>query len=57
MCICTAQSGYCDSDVTVCLLFWVMPTVQNREIKFPYEGYTNYLQPLCAKSSCGREVK
>ena len=26
-----AQLGYCDSDVTVFLLFWTMPIVQIRE--------------------------
>ena len=29
----TVQLGYCDSEIAVCLLFWIMPTVQNREIK------------------------
>ena len=29
----TVQLGYCDSDVTVCLLFWNMPIIQDRDIK------------------------
>ena len=32
----TVQLGYCDSDVTVCLLFWIMPIVQDGDVKFPY---------------------
>ena len=30
----TVQLGYCDSDVTVCLLFWNMPIVQDGDVKF-----------------------
>ena len=30
----TVQLGYCDSDVTVCLLFWNMPIVQDGGVKF-----------------------
>ena len=41
---CTVQLGYCDSDVTVCLLFWTMPIVQDGGLKFPYKRYTDYLQ-------------
>ena len=26
--VCTVQLGYCDSDVTACFLFWIMPIVQ-----------------------------
>ena len=26
--------GYCDSDVTLCLLFWNMLIVQDRDVKF-----------------------
>ena len=40
----TVQLGYCDSDVTVCLLFWNMPIIQDRDVKFPYKRYTYYLQ-------------
>ena len=40
----TVQLGYCDSDVTVCLLFWNMPIVQDRDVKFPYKRYRYYLQ-------------
>ena len=32
-----------------------MPIVQNRAIKFPYQGYTNKLQPFRANSGYGRE--
>ena len=32
----TVQLGYCDSDVTVCLLFWNMPIIQDRDVNFPY---------------------
>ena len=28
--------SYCDSDVTVFLLFWIMPIVQNGKMQFPY---------------------
>ena len=35
----TVQLGYCDSDVTVCLLFWNMPIIQDRDVKFPYKRY------------------
>ena len=42
--ICTVQLGYCDSDVTVCLLFWNMPISQDRDVKFPYKRYRYYLQ-------------
>ena len=31
----TVQFGYCDSDVTVCLLFWNMPILQDGDVKFP----------------------
>ena len=31
----TTQRLYCDSDVTVCLQFWIMPFVQIGEVKFP----------------------
>ena len=48
----TVQLGYCDSDVTVCLLFWNMPIIQDRDVKFPYKRYTYYLQAYYAKSSC-----
>ena len=34
----TVQLGYCDSDVTVCLLFWNMPIIQDRDVKFPYKA-------------------
>ena len=37
-------AGYCDSDVTVCLLFWNMPIIQNRDFKYPYKQYIYYLQ-------------
>ena len=40
----TVQLGYCDSDVTVCLLFRNMPIVQDRDVKFPYKRYRYYLQ-------------
>ena len=40
----TVQLGYSDSDVTVCLLFWNMPLIQDRDVKFPYKRYTYYLQ-------------
>ena len=40
----TVQLGYCDSDVTVCLLFWNMPIIQDRDVKFPYKPYRHYLQ-------------
>ena len=30
----TVQFGYCESDVTVCLLFWIMSVVENGELKF-----------------------
>ena len=50
--ITTVQLGYCDSDVTVCLLFWNMPIIQDRDVKFPYKRYTYYLQEYEAKSSC-----
>ena len=33
----TVQLGYCDSDVTVCLLFWKTPIAQDRGVKFPYK--------------------
>ena len=36
---CTVQLEYCDSDVTVCLLFWNMPIIQDRDVKFPYKRY------------------
>ena len=36
--------GYCDSDVTVCLLFWNMPIIQGRDVKYPYLRYRYYLQ-------------
>ena len=41
---CTVQLGYCDSVVTVCLLLWNMPIIQDRDVKFPYKRYTYYLQ-------------
>ena len=40
----TVQLGYCDSDVTVCLLFRNMPIIQDRDVKFPYKQYRYYLQ-------------
>ena len=40
----TVQLGYCDSDVTVCLLFWNMPTMKDRGVKCPYKRYRYYLQ-------------
>ena len=40
----TVQLGYCDSDVTVCLLFWNMSIIQDRDVKFPYKRYTYYSQ-------------
>ena len=40
----TVQLGYCDSDVTVCLLFWNMPIIQDRDVKYPYKQYIYYLQ-------------
>ena len=43
-CVSTVQLGYCDSDVTVYLLFWNMPIVQDRDVKFPYKRYRYYLQ-------------
>ena len=48
----TVQLGYCDSDVTVCLLFWNMPIIQNRDVKFPYKRYRYYLQASKGKSNC-----
>ena len=48
----TVQLGYCDSDVTVCLLFWNMPIIQNRDVKYLYKRYRYYLQPFKAKSNC-----
>ena len=44
LCYGTVQLGYCDSDVTVCLLFWNMPIIQDRDVKFPYKRYAYYLQ-------------
>ena len=40
---CTVQLGYCDSDVTVCLLFWNMPIIQDRDVEYPYKQYISYL--------------
>ena len=40
----TVQLGYCDSDVTVCLLFWNIPIIQDRDVKYPYKQYIYYLQ-------------
>ena len=40
----TVQLGNCDSDVTVCLLFWNMPIIQDRDVKYPYKRYEYYLQ-------------
>ena len=40
----TVQLGYCDSDITICLLFWNMPIIQGRDVKFPYKQYIYYLQ-------------
>ena len=48
----TVQLGYCDSDVTVCLLFWNMPIIRDRDVKCPYKRYRYYLQALQAKSNC-----
>ena len=39
---CTVQLGYCDCDVTVCLLFWNMRIAQDRGVKFPYKRYRYY---------------
>ena len=39
----TVQLGYYDSYVTDCLLFWNMPIIQDRDVKFPYKRYTYYL--------------
>ena len=39
----TVQLGYCDSDITVCLLFWNMPIIQDRDVKYPYKQYISYL--------------
>ena len=38
----TVQLGYCDSDVTVCLLFWNMPIIQDRDVEYPYKQYISY---------------
>ena len=38
-----------DSDVTVCLLFWIMPIVQDGDVKFPYKRYIYYLQAFCVE--------
>ena len=35
----TVQLGYCNSDVNVCLLFWNMPIIQDRGVKYPYNQY------------------
>ena len=48
----TVQLGYCDSDVTVCLLFRNMPIIQNRDVKYLYKRYRYYLQAFKAKSNC-----
>ena len=45
----TVQLGYCDSDVTVCLLFWNMPIIQDRDIKYPYKQYILFTS---IKSNC-----
>ena len=42
----TVRLGYCDSDITVCLLFRNMPIIQDRDVKFPYKRYRYYLQAL-----------
>ena len=34
----TVQLGYCDSYVTVCLLFWNMPIIQDRDVKYLYKA-------------------
>ena len=39
----TVQLGYCDSDVTVCLLFWNMPIIQDRDVEYPYKQCISYL--------------
>ena len=46
------QLGYCDSDVTVCLLFWNMPIIQDRDVKYPYKQYVSYLLAFSVKSNC-----
>ena len=33
----TVQLEYCDSDVTVCVLFWIIPIAQDGDVKFPYK--------------------
>ena len=48
----TVQLGYCDSDVTVCLLFWIMLIIKDRDVKYPYKRYRYYLQAFKAKSNC-----
>ena len=48
----SCKLGYCDSDVTVCLLFWNMPIIQNRDVKYLYERYRCYVQAFKAKSNC-----
>ena len=48
--ICTVQLGYSDSDVTVCLLFWNMPIIKGRDVKYPYKRYRYYLQALRIKA-------
>ena len=40
-CTCTVQLGYGDSDVSVGLLFWIMPIVQIGDVKFPHKLYKN----------------
>ena len=49
---CTVQLGYCDSDVTLYLLFWNMPIIQNRDVKYLYKRYRYYLQAFKDKSNC-----
>ena len=38
----TVQLGYCDSDVTVCLLLWNMLIIQDRGVEHPYKRYRYY---------------
>ena len=46
----TVQLGYCDSDVTVCLLFWNMPIIQDRDVNFPYSDIHNIYKHIRLKA-------
>ena len=52
----TVQLGYCDSDVTVCLLFWFMSIIQIGDVKFPFKQYRYYSQQLWVNSICSRVI-